>query len=99
VLLVVINTVWAVTRKHSGPVIASLCYAVVALLCWRKSHFQAGVIVGFCGSVIHIIELVFQGVGSLGAMYQGIFYANIVFPILLIYFSYKAHREIGREAT
>ena len=96
VVLVGISAVWAVTLEHSGPVIALLCYAVVAFLCWRRGHFQAGIIGGFFGLGIHVFELVFQGVGRLGKIDLVFFYANIVLPIPLMYFSYKAHREVKR---
>ena len=46
VVLVGINVIWSVTLEHSGPVIALLFYAFVTFLCWRRSHFQAGIISG-----------------------------------------------------
>ena len=93
VALAGINAIWAVTLEHSGPVIALLFYAFAAFLCWRRSHFQAGIIGGVFGLGIHVYELIFQGIGRLGGIELGLFCANIVLPILLMYFSYKAHRE------
>jgi len=66
VVLVGVNAVWAVTMELSGPVIALLFYAFVTFLCWRRSHFQAGIISGILGLGIHVYELIFQNLGRLG---------------------------------
>jgi len=96
VVLVGVNAVWAVTMELSGPVIALLFYAFVTFLCWRRSHFQAGIISGILGLGIHVYELIFQDLGRLDGFDLGLFYANIVLPIPLTYFSYQAHREVNR---
>ena len=99
VVLAGINAVWGVTLEHSGPVIALLCYALVAFLCWRRGHFQAGIIGGVFGLGIHVYELIFQDIGRQRGIDLGFFCANIILPIPLAYFSYKAHREVNRGVT
>ena len=80
-ILMLSNAVWAVSSGYSGPFIAMIFYAFVMFLCWRKKHFQAGMIAGFLGFGI-------QGI------YLAIFYINLIFPILLVYFSYKANQNL-----
>ena len=99
IVLLVINALWAITLKNSGPVIAFLCYALITFLCWRRGYFQAGIIGGFFGLGIHVFELLFQDVGRLEGIQLGLFYANTLLPIPLVYFSYKAHLESKRDAS
>jgi len=97
IVLVAINAVWTITIKHSGSVIALFCYGFVAFLCWRRSHFQAGIIVGILGLGIHIYELIFHNTEKMGGIDLISFFANIVLPIPLIYFSLKAHQKISQR--
>ena len=99
IVLAGINVVWAVSAEYSGPFIALFFYAFVTFLCWRRNHFQAGIIGGIFGLCIHVYELIFQDMGKLGGIELGLFYANIVLPIPLMYFSYKAFREVDQEVT
>lgn len=88
------NAVWAVISEYSGPFIAMIVYAFVTFLCWRKKHFQAGMIAGFLGFGIHLYELIFRGIKELEGIYLLIFYINLIFPILLVYFSYKVNQTL-----
>ena len=99
IVLAGINAVWAVIGEYSGPFIALFFYAFVTFLCWRRNHFQAGIIGGVFGLGIHVYELIFQDMGKLGGIELGLFCANIVLPIPLMYFSYKANREANQELT
>jgi len=99
IALVGINIIWAITLEHSGPVIALLFYVFITFLCWRRRHFQAGIIGGVFGLGIHVYELIFQSLERIVGMEMYLFYANIVIPIPLIYFSYKAHRETNRQVS
>ena len=99
IVLVGINAVWAVSAEYSGPLIALFFYAFVTFLCWRRNHFQAGIIGSVFGLGVHVYELIFQDMGKLGGIELGLFCANIVLPIPLMYFSYKAHREADQEVA
>ncbi len=92
--LVITNTFWAATSKYSGPFIALIFYLIITYFCWRKSHFQAGIIGGIIGLVIHIYEFIFQGTMALGKLESGFFFMNLIFPIPLIYFSFIAYQKI-----
>ena len=93
-ILILSNAVWAVSSEYSGPFIAMIVYALVTFLCWRKKHFQAGMIAGFLGFGIHLHELIFRGIKELEWIYLVIFYINLIFPILLVCFSYKANQNL-----
>ena len=93
-MLVFSNAVWTVSSRYSGPFIAMIFYAFVTFLCWRKKHFQAGIIAGFLGFSIHLYELIFQGIKELKGMNLIIFYLNLIFPVLLVYFAYKANQNL-----
>ncbi len=97
IVLAGINAVWAIIGEYSGPLMAVFFYTIVTLLCWRRSHFQAGIIGGVFGLGIHVYELIFQDMGRLNEIALVFFCANIILPIPLMYFSYKAHRETNQE--
>ena len=97
VVLVIANAVWLATSEYSSPLIALIFYALIAFLCWRRSHFQAGIIGGIVGLGVHIYELLSQGIIELRGLELGLFFINLTFPIPLIYFSYRAYQEIKRR--
>jgi len=99
VVLVIANAVWLATSEYSSPLIALIFYALIAFLCWRRSHFQAGLIGGIVGLGVHIYELLSQGIIELGGLELGLFFINLTFPIPLIYFSYRAYQEIKRRGA
>ena len=90
--LVVINSAWVIESLHSGPVIGLIVYGVVAYLCWHRNHFQAGIIAGIIGLGIHIYEIISMGMEGLRVFERGFLGANLILPILLIYFSHRASR-------
>lgn len=94
IVLMGINAIWFATSRYSGPLVGLIFYALITFLCWRRSHFQAGIIGGIIGFGIHAHELVFQTVGKLEGIDFGFFLLNIIFPIPLIYFSYKAQQHL-----
>lgn len=96
IALVITNAIWVATSGHSGPVIALILYALVAFLCWRRDHFQAGIIAGVVGLGIHTYELISWGLTGLRTLDVGLLFINLILPVPLIYFSYKAYREIEK---
>ena len=95
--LVVINSAWVIESLHSGPVIGLITYGVLAYLCWHGNHFKAGIIAGIIGLGIHIYEIISMGMEGLIAFECGLLIANLILPILLIYFSYRANQiRIGK---
>jgi hypothetical protein len=93
-ILMLSNAAWVISSEYSGPFIAMIFYAFVTFLCWRKKHFQAGMIAGSLGFGIHLYELIFRGIKELEGIYLAIFYINLIFPILLVYFSYKVNQTL-----
>ena len=90
VALLVVNGIWAAISSLGGPLLGFTFYGVILFLFWRKSHFQAGIIGGAFGLVIHIYELIIPGIGELEGVGAGLFFINLILPVALIYFSYKA---------
>ena len=93
IVLVVINALWVVSTRQSGPLIALLFYSVIIFLFWRKRDFRSGAISGVVGFGIHVYELFFPGISGLEGIYLVFFYLNIILPLPLIYFSLMAYRE------
>ena len=92
-ILVTANAIYVGISDYFGPIIALILYGVVGFIVWRFNHFQAGIIAGALGLVIHIYELIAVGVVELsdtGLLSQSLFIINILLPIPLIYFSYKS---------
>jgi len=90
---VITNAAWVATSEYLGPVIALILYAIVTFLCWRLKHFQAGIIAGILGLGIHTYELISSRVSELQKLNPWFFLINLILPIPLIYFSYKARRH------
>ena len=91
--LAAVNLLWLLTSWHSGPVYALVFYALAAYLCGRRDDFRAAFIIGFAGLVIHTCELVLQGLGGLTLQEESLFFANLVLPTLLMFFSLRAYRQ------
>ena len=96
--LVVVNSAWVIVSFHSGSVIGLTVYGVVAYLCWHRNHFQAGIIAGIIGLGIHIYEIISRGMERLRVFECGLLIANIILPILLIYFCYRANQIVKKLA-
>ena len=95
--LVVVNSAWVIVSLHSGSIIGLTVYGVVAYLCWYRNHFQAGIIAGIIGLGIHIYEIISWGMKGLRVFECGLLIANLILPVVLIYFSYRANRiRIGK---
>lgn len=87
---------WIVVSEHSGPAIALTMYGLVLFLYWRWNHFQAGIIAGIVGLSIHTYEFISWDLEGLRALESGLLIANLILPIPLIYFSYKAYQIIEK---
>ena len=90
-ILIIINLTWFLISKLSGPFIAFVFYAIILVLCWVKQHFQAGITGGIIGFLIHILELIFYNNTNLSEIESAFFWTNIILPVALVYFSYKAN--------
>ena len=97
VVLAGTNAIWIVTSRHSGTLVALIFYVFITLLVWRKDDFRAGIISGIFGSGIHLYELIFQGLGKLEGIEVGFFFVNLILPLPLIYFSYRAYLELRKS--
>jgi hypothetical protein len=82
IILIVINALWVVSTRQSGPLIAFLFYSFIIYLFWRKRDFRSGAIAGVVGFGIHVYELLFPGISL-----------NTILPFPLIYFSFMAYRQ------
>jgi len=98
-VLIGVNAIWLVVSRNSGPLIALIFYLVITFLCFRRRHFQAGVIAGVLGFGVHLGELLVQGARELTGIDQVFFYANLILPLPLLITSYLASRvKSGTQA-
>ena len=88
--LVATNALWVLCARYSGPLFALFFYSVITYLCWQQRHFRAGVIGGVGGFGIHAYELISRGMGELHGIESALFFINLVAPLALLYFSYRA---------
>lgn len=93
IILVTVNAILFMKGEYLGPSIALICYAFVTYLCWRQNDFRAGIAIGIFGFVIHLYELIFQGIEELGTLDLTFFFINLLLPIPLVYLSSKAYIE------
>ncbi len=94
IALACINAVWAVITGYFGHFIGYGIYTYILFLCQRKKHYQAGIIGGILGFGFHFYELLFRGTEELTGIQLTIFFINLIFPLLLLYFSYQAYQLI-----
>ena len=92
ILLAGINAIGGILYGYSGPFIAFIFYLIIAFLCWKKSHFQAAIIAGLFGFAVHLYEIFFSDINDANGINRGFLYVNLLLPILLIYFGYKANK-------
>jgi hypothetical protein len=97
-ILIITNSVWLFISEFSGPLIGLIFYTIIIYLCIYKKHFQAGIIGGIMGFLIHSFELVFYNNINLRGIEFVCFIINLVFPIALVYFSRKALRKKNEKA-
>jgi hypothetical protein len=91
--LAVINGFWAFLSGLRGPLIASLLYFIVFILCFFKRHFKAGLIAAAFGFGIHLAELFLQGISELEDIQKLFFVMNLILPLPLALMSYLASSE------
>ncbi len=96
--LTTLNGLWLIVSVRSGPLYALAFYALAAFLCGRKNDFRAGFIIGLAGLLIHVCELFFHSLEGLTLPEGGLFLANLILPVPLMYFSLKAHRQRKNQA-
>lgn len=95
-ILVVVNVAWAVMHMRPGILVALIIYAFAIFLCLKQKDFRAGIIIGAIGFLIHVVELIFRGIAWLGRIESAFFIINLILPLILVLFSYKAYRDIKR---
>jgi hypothetical protein len=92
IILVGVNFAWYVITKQSGSLVALIFYSVIFFLFWRLLDFRAGITAGVIGFGVHLYELVSLGISAFQLLDTILFYLNLVLPIPLAYFSYRAYR-------
>ena len=94
-VLVITNAVYITITDtdYFGPIIALVLYGVIAFVFWRLKHFQAGIIAGILGFGFHIYELIVFGLADMRPLNLSLLLTNLLLPIPLVYFSYKAYRQ------
>jgi hypothetical protein len=94
VILAVGNGVWSLLSERTAPLVAAVAYAVVALVVLRSNDYRAGLITGIAGLAIHVVELAIQGTASLGRLERAWVFANVVFPVALVWLNWTLIRRI-----
>ena len=92
-VLVIANAVYTTITDYFGPIIALMLYGVVAFVFWRLKHFQAGIITGILGFGFHIYEFIAFGLADMEPLNLSLLLTNLLLPVPLVYFSYKAYRQ------
>jgi len=87
-LLALINLIFLIVSKHSGPIAGFIVATAVAVHWWRKRDSLLIIIIAIIWIFIHIYELVVMGAGSQPVL----FYLNLFLPILLLYCGLKEKR-------
>ena len=96
-ILAVTNAGWVIICKSYGPLIALMFYVFAIFLFWQKNDIFSGIIIGMIGLAVHIYELIFQGIIDLEGLEMIFFFINLIFPIPLVYFSYKVYKKIKQN--
>jgi len=91
IILVTINSAWFLINKHSGPFWGLIAYTIILILCLRQHDFRAGIVGGLLGLSVHLYELVILGVEDLTSFELLFFLLNLIFPLLLMFSSYRAY--------
>jgi hypothetical protein len=92
IVMVVMNAIWFAISLHSGASMAMVLYAFILFFCWRMSNYRAGVIAGLLGFAVHLYELVIETPTDFLWHDSVCLYLNLLLPLALVFFSYRAHR-------
>ena len=65
--LAVVDVAWALSSGRTGPLVAAVGFAIVAVLVGQRNEYRASLAVGIVGVGIHAFELVLQGVRGLAS--------------------------------
>ena len=94
--LIVINTLWVLLSDFSGPIIGILFYIIITFLLWKKEDYTAAIFAGILGFCIHLYELIFFGFVKSEDVFSIFLYLNLLLPLLLLYFGYKAKKKLKK---
>ena len=78
ILLAGINALWVLLYGYSGAFLAFFFYMMVAFICWKKRHFQAAIMAGIFGFVIHLFEIFFSDIKNAIGLNRWFFYVNLL---------------------
>ena len=92
-ILVFANAAWLLVSPFRGPLFAVVFYSFVLYLCLRKGDYRAPLVAGLLAFAFHALEW-FLGSGPGGRGDAIFFMINLILPLSLVYFSYKA---VGRN--
>jgi hypothetical protein len=93
IVLVITNAVYVTITDYFGPIIALVLYGLVSFVFWRLKHCQAGIIAGILGFGVHIYEIIAFGLADIRTLTLSLLITNLLLPVPLVYFSYKAYRQ------
>ena len=96
-ILAVGNGIWLLVSEHTAPWIAMVSYAVVALVILLRNDYRAGLIIGIAGFAIHVVEMAVQGTASLEPLERTWLIANIILPLVLVWFNWTLIRRMMRK--
>jgi hypothetical protein len=94
--LAILNLIWGLASDFTGPLFGGAIYALAAYLCWRRRHYQVGIIGGILGFGLHLLELLTLNTNQAADLIDLIcLFLNLFLPILLVLFSIRAYRRHG----
>ena len=93
-VLITINAGWIIICKSYGPFIAVVLYMFALFLFMHRNDLFAGMITGISGLAINVYELVSAGMKNIQGLGKMFFIANLVLPVLLLYYCCRLYRRI-----
>ncbi len=93
--LAVVDVAWALSSGRTGPLVAAVGFAIVAVLVGQRNEYRASLAVGIVGVGIHAFELVLQGVRGLDPLEGTLFAANTLLSLVVALYSWALVRFRG----
>jgi hypothetical protein len=92
-VLALINVAWLVLSSTGDPSTFALLYALAAWVAGQKNYFFAAMAMAVVGLLLHPYEWAAHRITLDTAVDQLFFFANLLLPLPLLFFSIKAARE------
>lgn len=93
IILVIVNAIWAAATRMPGAAVNVILYVLITYFFWHNDHYNTGITGGILASLLHLSELI-RGAWVFEGVTPVMLILNIVLPILLVYFSFRAKKKL-----